>query len=153
MSISSLATKCQKLIESRGSMSLENHFLACREKETTSVVSSEFFSYTAGENPKYGSELWCHLVDVSELFFELFFNGNQWGKIFRGRILKIQNHGILDMCPENVFTKFGWYRSKIDKIKSSQSFTYKTYINTIISHIMAPPCVKLHVQLSPALIY
>ncbi len=27
---------------------------------------------------------------------------------------------------------------------------YTTYINTMISHIVAPPCVKLHVEISSA---
>ncbi len=41
---------------------------------------------------------------------------------------------------------------KKKKNKPSQSFTNKTYINTLISHniIVAPPCVKLHVEISPA---
>ena len=82
-----------------------------------------------------------------------FYNGTQWGKFLGGRILKIQKHRILDVCLVNISTKFGQSRSRIKKIKTSQCFTYRTYINTIISHIVAPPRVKLHVEISPAVIH
>ena len=58
-------------------------------------------------------------MDVLELSLELFYNGAQWGKFYRGRIPKIQNHRILRT-------------------------------ESIMSHIVAPPCIKLHVDISPA---
>ncbi len=48
------------------------------------------------------------------------------GKISHGQ--KSQNHRILDDYLESICAKFGWYRSKIKKIKPRDIFTYKTYI-------------------------
>ncbi len=83
---------------------------------------------TAGKNLKYHAELWCHLVDILELFLAIFYYGTQWGTFLTGINLKIKNHMILDICLENIFAKFGYSWSRIKKIKPSQYFTYKTYI-------------------------
>ena len=39
---------------------------------------------------------------------------------------------------------------ELKKLNTNQGFTYKTYTNTTISHLVAPPCVKLHAEISPA---
>ncbi len=67
------------------------------------------------KSQKSGSELSRHLV---ELFSAIFYNGVQWAKFPMGRNLKIQNHRILDICLGVISTKFGWSRSKINKIKT-----------------------------------
>ena len=58
------------------------------------------------------------MVDVLELFSAIFYKGAQWAKFPMGRNFKIQNHRILDICLEIISTKFGWSRSKINKIKT-----------------------------------
>ncbi len=68
------------------------------------------------------------------------------------RNLKIQNHRILDICLEIISTKFGWSRSKINKIKTRDIFTYKTYIQTMKNGTVAPPCVKFHVEIPSAVL-
>ena len=39
---------------------------------------------------------------------------------------------------------------ELKKLKQANVLHKETYINTRISHIVAPPCVKLHVEISPA---
>ena len=51
---------------------------------------------------------------------------------------------------ESICAKFGGYRSKIKQIKPRDIFTYKTYVKTVINCTVAPPCVKFHVQILPA---
>ncbi len=59
-------------------------------------------------------------------YFQLFFyNGAQWARFPMGRNLKIQNHRILDICLEIISAKFGWSRSKINKIKTSDILLIK----------------------------
>ncbi len=81
------------------------------------------------KSQKSGSELSCHLVDVLELFSAIFYNGAQWEKFPMGRNLKIQNHRILDICLEIISTRFGWFRSKINKIKTRDILLIKPISN------------------------
>ncbi len=70
------------------------------------------------KSQKSGSELSRHLMDVLEVFSAIFYNGAQWVKFPMGWNLKIQNYMVLEICLEIISTKFGWSRSKTNKIKT-----------------------------------
>ncbi len=63
------------------------------------------------------------------MFWNYFWNVFIMGKIFRGRILKIQNQRILHVCLDNIFTKFVYSRSRnkmkqLDVDVSPPAFSY-----------------------------
>ena len=73
-----------------------------------------------------------------------------WTFIILGKIIQRQNSQNPKSQDFRCVSVVGRSRLRIKKIKSKQSFTYTTYINAIVSHIVAPPCVKDHAEVASA---